>query len=165
MLVSGFKESRADEGTSPGAAFQANFRGEVNPRWGGEGKPAAERIQGTDALEVGINGSICAPDPMWKSCFVLTKVAHAQVRSGTPPRPSFPSIYWQNLSGHFLVRQGDIRSKLFGCLSLKPSTQQHILTGANCLWLHGDRGPKQPQHWGRCLGGGGTGSCQEVKTY
>lgn len=40
MLDSGFQEyqgARADEGTSPGAAFQANFRGKVNLRCGDEG--------------------------------------------------------------------------------------------------------------------------------
>ncbi len=47
-----YQQARVNEGTSPGAAFQANFRGKVNLRCGGEGKPAAERIRGTDALEV-----------------------------------------------------------------------------------------------------------------
>lgn len=47
-----YQGARADGGKSPGAAFQANLRSKLNLRCRGEGKPAAERIWETDALEV-----------------------------------------------------------------------------------------------------------------
>lgn len=55
------KESEG--GTSPGATFQHNFRGKVNLRCRGEGRPEAKRIWWGWRTGGLINDSICAPDP------------------------------------------------------------------------------------------------------
>lgn len=71
------------------------------------GGPAASRVWWVWRTGSLINDSICALDPKWKNCFVLSEVARAQVPSGLPS-PPFPSIYWQNLSGPSSVAQGNI---------------------------------------------------------
>ena len=138
---------------SPGATFHHDFRGKVNLRCKGEEKPAAKRIRLGWRIGGLINDSICAPYPKWKSCFVLSDVARVQVPNGLPS-PSSPSIYLQNLSGPFSVAQSNISQGARAGVWMpesQPTFLQPILTGANCLWLHGDSGLKQPLHWVGCL--------------